>query len=975
MQILKRDNTLQPFNTHKITNRLLALQRGIIVDTKRGVNINLPFLEVNVADLVTKVEDGICDRITTVQIDDLSADLCASMCTIHPDYGTMAARITVSNLHKQTLNKFSEKMKIIYKQNLLADDVYDVIMSNTSVIDDAVEYANDYNFNYFGLKTLMRSYLLKVGNEIVERPQDLFMRVTLGIHKGEIESVIRSYRLMSQRYFIHATPTLFNAGTRCPQMSSCFLLDMEDDSIQGIYSTLSKCAVISKNAGGIGVHMHKIRAKGSLIRGTGGTSNGIVPMLKVFDSTAKYVDQGGNKRPGSIAVYLEPWHADIFEFLDLRKNTGKDEIRARDLFLGLWVPDLFMQRVEKDMDWSLFCPDDAYKIEIKDGKEVKIRLYEVYGKEFNEMYERLEKDGKANKKIKAQHLWKAIVEAQIETGNPYILYKDSCNEKNNQKNLGTLKGSNLCTEIMEFTSPDEIAVCNLASIGLPMFVTKIEEEKNREENINELCNDINKKSSSSFNEGINNIESDLKDDHLQKENNDENNDNNDSENNDEQNKENNKENNVKNKENNDKNKENNINNIKENNIKNNDNNDDNNIYKHTNQVKKFKSSKYKKFKQSLEEKENHNMSSFIDFEYEEEVRRNTKPIIPEKTEIYIEKIKDTEIIEKEKTIYKTEDGSFYIDYKKIEEIAGLITNNLNKIIDNNFYPTPETKLSNLRHRPIGIGVQGLADVFAILKIPFESEEARKINRNIFEHIYYGAIKESNNLAKKYGTYESYKGSPMSEGKLQFDLWGVNELSMDWEPLRKSIKEFGLRNSLLLAPMPTASTSQILGFNECIEPFTSNIYSRRTLAGEFQIINQYLLKDLVKNNLWSLEMKNLLIQHEGSIQNIQSIPKNLKEIYKTAWEIKMKSVIDLAADRSCFIDQSQSLNLFVAEPTYSKITSMHFYGWKKGLKTGMYYLRTKPISTAIKFTVDKEMVKEMEEGFVCVMEEGCRSCSG
>ncbi|KAM0674002.1 hypothetical protein GVAV_000561 [Gurleya vavrai] len=885
MQVVKRDSTIQPFTTNKITHRLLALQRGEITDEKRNFSSRLPDLTVKVDDLVDRIKNGICNLITTFQIDDLSADICASMLTIHPDYGTMASRILVSNLHKQTLLTFKEKAKILYENKLIAEDVYEIIYKND--FDSFIKYENDYNFNFFGMKTLMRSYLLKVDNQIIERPQDLLMRVAIGIHKNDFECVIRTYNLMSQKYFIHATPTLFNAGTRMPQMSSCFLLDMDDDSIKGIYSTITKCAMISKNAGGIGVHIHKIRGKGSKIRGTGGTSNGIVPMLKVFDSTAKYVDQGGNKRPGSIAVYLEPWHPDIFEFLDLRKNTGKDEIRARDLFLGLWVPDLFMERVEKDLEWSLFCPDET----MTNGK----RLCDIYGDEFKTEYERLEKEGKAKRIVKAQFLWKAIVEAQIETGNPYMLYKDACNIKNNQKNLGTLKGSNLCTEIMEFTSPDEIAVCNLGSIALPMFITKIED-------------------------------------------------------------------------NNDKYEENNFYEEKEN---------KGNIAEKIKSKKNF-NKKTNKNESSESIENNFNLSSVYDFDYEEENKKRFKaqPIINQKTESEsIKEIFSQVQEEDEKTIYITDEGSFYIDYEKIREIAGVLTNNLNKIIDNNYYPVEEAKNSNFKHRPIGIGVQGLADVFAILKLPFESEEARKINRLFFENIYYGALQESNRLAMIDGTYESYKGSPISEGKLQFDLWGFKETSLDWTDLRENIKKYGVRNSLLLAPMPTASTSQILGYNECIEPFTSNIYSRRTLAGEFQMINEHLFRDLVKHNLWSLEMKNILLEHEGSIQNISIIPQKLKEIYKTAWEIKMKCVIDLAADRACFIDQSQSLNLFVAEPTYSKVTSMHFYGWKKGLKTGMYYLRTRPITAAIKFTVDKEMVKEMEEGFVCKMEDGCMSCSG
>ncbi|KAM0676799.1 ribonucleotide-diphosphate reductase subunit rnr1 [Binucleata daphniae] len=959
MQIVKRDMSVQPFDVKKVTMRLLNLQRGTIQDQKRNTQYKLPSLEVSVTDLVNKIKAGICDNITSSQVDELSADVCASMCTVHPDYGTMAARIVVSDLHKKTEMSFSEKIKILYEQEkIVSKETYENVMRNKEVIESFIDYSTDYDFNYFGLKTLMKSYLLKADGKALERPQDMFMRVTVGIHKEDIAEIEQTYKLMSKRYFIHATPTLFNSGTTHPQMSSCFLLDIDDDSVQGIYSTLTKCAIISKHVGGLGVHIHKIRAKGSLIKGTGGTSNGIVPMLKVYDGTAKYVDQGGNKRPGSIAVYLEPWHNDIFEFLDLRKNTGKDEVRARDLFLGLWVPDLFMKRVEDDGEWSLFCPDNAYK-EVN-GK--RIRLYEVYGKEFEDMYIELENQGKATRKVKAQSLWKAIVEAQIETGTPYLLYKDTCNARNNQKNLGTLTGSNLCTEILEYCTKDETAVCNLASIGLPTFLTKIEDDHDCEnENIADNCKDAQGDDQKIDDNIANN---------------------------------------------------------------NNDSNDDNVLFDSSSD--KENSKRYKK-EQESSDKHINNISSVFDFAYEQENKNkysqqaslaeytqeeNAEDI--ESTEIQEIKLtqeNDNEITQEvianiilsqqnsqnpttttddnnnaQKTesgttlrLYKTEDGLYYINYNKIRQIASILTKNLNKIIDCSFYPISEAKTSNLKHRPIGIGVQGLADVFMILKIPFESEEAKKINKQIFENIYYGALEESNRLAQKYGKYESYEGSFTSEGLLQFDLCNETDLTLDWKGLKDKIKKHGLRNSLLIAPMPTASTSQILGFNECFEPVTSNIYTRRTLAGEFQIINKYLLKDLIKHNLWSHEMKNLLIQHVGSVQNIPLIPKNLREIYKTAWEIKMRNVIDMASERGSFIDQSQSMNLFVGEPTYSKITSMHFYGWKKGLKTGMYYLRTKPISTAIKFTVDKDMAKksevEMEEGFVCNNEEGCRSCSG
>jgi ribonucleoside-diphosphate reductase alpha subunit len=660
-------------------------------------------------------------------------------------------------------------------------EIHGIALRHKEIIEETIDYNRDYLINYFGYKTLCRSYLLKCQGEIVERPQDLFMRVSLGIHKDDIERVIETYNLMSKKYFIHATPALFNSGTKKPQMSSCFLLTMQEDSIEGIFNTISQCALISKSAGGLGLNVHKIRGKGSKIRGTGGISNGLVPMLKVFESTARYVDQGGNKRPGSLAVYIEPWHTDIFDFLELRKNTGKEEVRARDLFLGLWIPDLFMRRVMEDGPWSLFCPDVAKGLE------------DVWGDEFDELYKKYEEMGLANETIAARDLWKVIIETQIETGNPYMLYKDSCNRKSNQKNVGTIKGSNLCAEVIQYTSPDEIAVCNLASIALPSFV---------------------------------------------------------------------------------------------------------------------------------------------------------------------------------------EGGVFSFD--KLREVTKVVTRNLNKVIDHNYYPVKEAEVSNHRHRPIGIGIQGLADLFAILRYSFESNEARDLNRKVIEVIYFSALEASCELAKEPGPYETYPGSPISRGVFQFDLWNVQPSGLcDWEGLRSKIKTFGVRNSLLMSPMPTVSTSQILGFNECIEPFTSNVYTRRTLAGEFQMVNSYLMDDLIRLNMWTPELKNLLVEHEGSVQNIPGMPDDLKNLYKTVWEIKMKAVLDMAIDRGAFIDQSQSLNIFLAEPTYAQLTSLHFYGFKKGLKTGMYYLRTKPISSAIKFTVDKEKVEESmraDSGDKCSFVDGCLTCS-
>lgn len=643
---------------------------------------------------------------------------------------------------------------------MIADDVYDIIIKNKDLIETKIDYRRDFKYDYFGFKTLERSYLVKLNGRTVERPQHLLMRVAIGIHKADLESAFKTYDYMSRGMFIHATPTLFNAGTRSPQMSSCFLLAMKDDSIEGIYETLKQTALISKSAGGIGLSIHNIRSTQSYIRGTNGTSNGLVPMLRVFNDTARYVDQGGGKRKGAFAVYLEPWHADIFEFLDLKKNHGKEEIRARDLFYALWVPDLFMKRVEANGEWSLFCPNEAKG------------LYNSWGAEFEALYESYEKKGLARRKVKAQDLWFAITQSQIETGTPYMLYKDSCNSKSNQQNLGTIRCSNLCTEILEYTSSDEVAVCNLASIALPKYV---------------------------------------------------------------------------------------------------------------------------------------------------------------------------------------KNGEF--DHKKLYEVTYHITSNLNKVIDGNYYPIPEAKNSNMRHRPVGLGVQGLADVFLKLRVPFDSDAAKKLNREIFETIYYAALSSSADLAKTHGYYESFPGSPASKGKLQYDLWNAAPSTRwDWTALKAQIAQTGLRNSLLVAPMPTASTSQILGNNECFEPYTSNIYTRRVLAGEFTVLNKYLLRDLLKLGLWNEDTKNQIIADGGSVQQVASIPKDLKEIYKTVWEIKMRDLIDMAAERGAFIDQSQSFNCFIAEPSAPKLTSMHFYAWKKGLKTGMYYLRTRPVASAIQFTVDQKKLR-------------------
>ncbi len=758
MYVVKRDGKQESVKFDKITARIQKLCYGLNAD------------HVSSLSVAQKVIEGLYDGVTTTELDNLAAETAATLTVRHPDYALLASRIAVSNLHKNTLKSFSETMRLLYdyidiktgsKAPLIADDVWEVIEKNADLLDSTIIYDRDFGYDYFGFKTLEKSYLLKVHGVVVERPQQMLMRVAVGIHKEDIDSVIETYNLMSERWFTHATPTLFNAGTPKPQLSSCFLLTMQSDSIDGIYSTLHQCAKISQSAGGIGLSIHNVRATGSYIRGTNGTSNGIVPMLKVFNDTARYVDQGGGKRKGSFAIYLEPWHSDVFEFLDLKKNQGKDEIRARDLFFALWISDLFMKRVKSEGQWSLFCPNEAPG------------LSDCFGAEFEALYTRYEEEGRARKTIPARELWLKILESQMETGTPYILYKDAANSKSNQQNLGTIKSSNLCTEIMEYTSPDEIAVCNLASIALPRFV-------------------IN--------------------------------------------------------------------------------------------------------------------------------------------------------------------GKF--DHNKLFDITYVATKNLNKIIDINYYPVPEARNSNMRHRPIGLGVQGLADAFILLRMPFESDEARQLNRDIFETIYYAALTASKDLAIKNGPYQSYEGSPMSKGKLQFDMWNVTPSSRwEWDVLREEIKKHGVYNSLLVAPMPTASTSQILGNNECFEPYTSNIYVRRVLSGEFVIVNKHLLSDLIKLNLWNNDMKNKLIAANGSVQNIKGIPDDMKELYKTVWEIKQRTIIDMAADRGAFIDQSQSMNIFIQDVNFAKLTSMHFYAWEKGLKTGMYYLRTKSASDAIKFTVEKKYMDE------------------
>ncbi len=761
MYVIKRDGNRESVKFDKITARVQKLCYG------------LDPVHVTPINVAMKVIEGIYEGVTTSELDNLAAETAASLTTKHPDYALLASRIAVSNLHKNTNKSFSKTMEALYlyidpktgkKAPLLADDVYEIISKNAQELDSTIIYDRDFGYDYFGFKTLERSYLLKMHGQVAERPQHMIMRVAVGIHKDDIPSVIETYNLMSERWFTHATPTLFNAGTPKPQMSSCFLLTAKDDSIDGIYDTLKSCAKISQSAGGIGLSIHNIRATGSYIRGTNGTSNGIIPMLRVFNDTARYVDQGGGKRKGSFAIYLEPWHADIYEFLDLRKNHGKEEARARDLFTAMWTPDLFMKRVEENGIWSLFCPNEAPG------------LSDCWGEEFEKLYTKYEREGKARKTIQARELWAAIIDSQIETGNPYMLYKDACNSKSNQQNLGTIKSSNLCTEIIEYTSPDEIAVCNLASIALPRFV---------------------------------------------------------------------------------------------------------------------------------------------------------------------------------------EDGKF--DHQKLFEVTYTITKNLNKIIDRNYYPVAEARNSNMRHRPIGIGVQGLADAFILMRFPFDSPEAIQLNKEIHETIYYASMTASKDLSKIDGPYETYPGSPVSKGIFQFDMWGVAPSPRwEWDILKEEVKTHGVRNSLLLAPMPTASTSQILGNNECFEPYTSNIYSRRVLSGEFVIVNKHLLKDLVKLGIWNDRLKNKIIVANGSVQNISEIPDNIKALYKTVWEISQKVIINMAADRGAYICQSQSLNLFVQDANFAKLSSMHFYGWKAGLKTGMYYLRTKAAADAIKFTADTTAAKEAPE---------------
>ena len=886
MRVIKRSGSYEDVSFDKILNRIRSL--SFSEEFSNGLNID----ETLVAQ---KVVQEIYDGVKTSELDDLSAQISMSMYSSHPDFKTLASRITVSNLHKNTLNKFSDKIELMYnyefngqKKPLIADYLYQLVQENKELIDNTIDYSRDYYYDFFGIKTLEKTYLYKIDKKTIERPQDMLMRVSLSIYRNNIEKALQNYELMSNHYFTHATPTLYNAGSRREQFASCFLLTMQEDSISGIYKTLGDCAMISKHAGGIGLSIHDIRGTDSYIAGTNGHSNGLVPMLKVFNDTARYVDQGGGKRNGSFAIYLEPWHCDILEFIELKKNHGNEDERARDLFYALWICDLFMERVKNNEKWSLMCPNECKG------------LSEVWGDNFVKLYTDYENQNKYRTQINARELWQAILTSQIETGNPYILYKDSCNRKSNQQNLGTIKSSNLCTEIIEYTSPEETAVCNLASISLKKFVVK---------------------------KDISGLE-------LQ-------------------------------------------------------------IYSKPDCV-------YCRLAKALCKKKN---IKYEELNFTELTSLSgSYPHGVKFPQIYIKKDYGREHLggytELDKYIRPT------YDFENLKNITKHLTNNLNNIIDYNFYPTKETKTSNLRHRPIGLGVQGLANVFLEFGYPFDSEKAKDLNEKIFECIYFGSLEASMEIAKdreiniqKYkrglqqldtgfvvegddfvtsldmdiikdnyniineelnreeylGTYSSYIGSPMYHGKFQFDLWNykMTDINWNWTNLRQEIKKYGIRNSLLVAPMPTASTAQILGNYECFEPIMSNIYSRRVLAGEYMVMNDYLIEDLISLDLWTKELKDKIIENDGSVQNIESIPQKIKDKYKTVWEIKQKIVIDMALDRGKFICQSQSMNLFLESPNISTLTSMHFYGWEKGLKTGIYYLRSRPSSRAIQFTVEPD----------------------
>lgn len=761
MKVIKRDGRLEPMMFDKITTRIQKLCYGLQKDKITGIDpVCITF----------EVMRGIYPNITTVELDTLAAEISASKITKHYNYSILAARIAVSNLHKETSKSFSDTISKFFDRDMFDLSIYNIIMRNKDVLNSSIVYSRDYDYHYFGFKTLQTSYLWRIDGKVVERPQHMLMRVAISIHREDIQSAIETYEMMSKGFFTHATPTLFNSGNMNPQLSSCFLLQMKDDSVEGIFDTLKDCAQISKWSGGIGLNIHNVRGKGSHIKGTNGKSGGIVPMLRMFNNCSRFINQGG-KRNGSIAIYLEPWHCDVEDFLSLKKNTGKEEMRARDLFYALWVPDLFMKRFQQNEMWSLMCPGECPG------------LSDCWGDEFEKLYQQYESEGRYKKQINARSLMEKIIESQIETGTPYILYKDACNKKNNQSNLGTLKSSNLCTEIMEYSSSSCISVCNLASIALPKFVVK--------------------------------------------------------------------------------------------------------------------------------------------------------PL-------------------KRGQVFQINESEKHFSFQKLREMVHIIVKNLNKIIDLNYYPIPETKQSNLTHRPIGIGVQGLADTFTLLRIPYESSEAKMLNKQIFEVIYHAALEASCELSEKTQPYDSYHGSPLSKGVFQFDLWGVIPIFCDWKILKKNIEKNGVKNSLFVSLMPTASTAQIMNNSESFEPRTNNIYTRGVLSGDFQVVNEYLIKDLINLGLWNEEMKQTIIRHKGSIQEIGLIPLDLKDLYKTVWEMSQKTLIDMSADRAAFIDQSQSLNIYMSDPSVKKIRNMHFYGWKKGLKTGCYYLRTKAAASPIQFTVKNEV---------------------
>ena len=840
--VTKRNGTKESISFDKILNRIKSLGDG---------------LSINFTSLAKKIIDRLYDEIPTTLIDELTAQQCASLATTHPDYGILASKILISNCHKNTDGNFLQICEKLYQfkdihenqSSILSDNQIRLIRKNHTEYENMIDYKRDYLIDYFGFKTLERAYLLKINGKIIERPQHMWMRVAICIHNGQIDKVRETYDFMSQKYFTHATPTLFNAGTPRPQLSSCYLIAMESDSIRGIYNTLGDCAAISKWAGGIGLHIHNIRCAGSHIRGTNGTSNGIVPMLRVFNNTARYVDQGGGKRAGSFAIYLEPWHGDIEEFLEMKKNHGDEEARARDLFYALWIPDLFMKRISENGDWTLMCPDKCPG------------LSDVYGDEFDTLYQRYEAEGKGNKTMKARDLWFKILDSQIETGTPYMLYKDACNKKSNQKNIGTIKSSNLCTEIIEYSDDNETAVCNLASIALSKFV---------------------KDTQSPFTDEITIYTK--------------------------------------------------------------------NDCKWCDLLKALLKRKSIEFKQI-----NINADDFDEFKKTHNVE--TLPILYHGDKLIGGYFATLNLLR----------NTF--DYELLHKVTKVVTNNLNNVIDINFYPTDKTKRSNMRHRPIGIGVQGLADALAMMDIPFHSDDAKNINKLVFETMYHAALEMSMEIAKEKEPYSTFQGSPASQGILQFDMWNVTPTDRyDWNLLKNNIKTHGIRNSLLLAPMPTASTSQILGNNECFEPFTSNIYVRRTIAGEFVCINKFLLKELIELGLWTDSIKNQIIKHSGSVQDVVGIPKALKEKYKIVWEIPMKHILEMAADRGAFICQSQSTNLWMKEPTYNKLTAMHFYAWKKGLKTGIYYLRTKAKAAPQQFTIEPDKNNNLEDD-----EEDCLMC--